>query len=266
MQSASVIIGETSIEHPREVSKRPVVEQFELDRGDVRLSGDVIGTGPTILLLHAGGERRSVWTPITVRLAAAGYRCVTFDLRGHGNSQGTRDVFWPIVDDAVAMINSIGQRCVVVGSSLGGIAAIGAMSVETVQTRIRGLVLVDVVPDPSPSFARRFLEREGVLARATGLVDDVLAHGTDLAGVLAQFRQPILLVRASDSAVTDHDVDRLRRRVPQTEVVNVDSGHLIARDAPFALACVLTSVLDEWHNADTTAHLNSSVRSSNVEQ
>ena len=33
-------------------------------RPDVLLRGEEAGVGPTVLLLHAGGERRQVWTPV----------------------------------------------------------------------------------------------------------------------------------------------------------------------------------------------------------
>lgn len=251
--------GERPDDCPSDVNGPHVVEQIELARGDVRLRGDVIGEGPPILLLHAGGERRSVWTPVSALLASAGYRCVTFDLRGHGESQGSRHEFWPMADDAGSMITSIERPCVVVGSSLGAMAAIGALSMDSVPSRVRGMVLVDVVPDPSPSFARRFLERQGVLARGSELVDDVLSHGAELARILGRFHRPLLLVRASDSAVTDSDVNRLRRRLPQTEVVDVDSGHLVAREAPSELARNLIRALGTWHHACPTARLDDEV-------
>jgi pimeloyl-ACP methyl ester carboxylesterase len=59
-----------------------------LTNGGVDLVADVEGParGPTTLLLHAGGETRSVWRPISNELVEAGWRTIAPDLRGHGES------------------------------------------------------------------------------------------------------------------------------------------------------------------------------------
>ncbi len=55
---------------------------------------------------------------------------------------------------------------------------------------------------------------------------------------VACFTIPVLLVRSGrEAAITDEDVARLSLLVPQLQTAIVpDAGHLIARDAPLALA------------------------------
>ena len=57
--------------------------------GGVRLVGEEHGPpeGRPVLLLHGGGQSRHAWKETAARLAAAGYRVVAMDARGHGDSE-----------------------------------------------------------------------------------------------------------------------------------------------------------------------------------
>src|SRR4051794_24009321 len=99
-----------------------------LDRGDARLIGNAIGEGPPALLLHAGGERRGVWEPVAERLAASGFRAVAYDLRGHGESGSAgAERLTTHAGDVAAMLGSEPVPALVVGASLGGLAALLAL-------------------------------------------------------------------------------------------------------------------------------------------
>jgi alpha-beta hydrolase superfamily lysophospholipase len=58
---------------------------------DGRIAFDDQGQGPLILCVPAGGDLRSQYRFLTPQLVAAGYRVVTMDLRGQGESSVT----WP---------------------------------------------------------------------------------------------------------------------------------------------------------------------------
>src|SRR4051794_35656529 len=47
------------------------------------------GTGPPVLLLHGGGQNRHAWKGTAAELAGHGYRVLSLDARGHGDSE------WP---------------------------------------------------------------------------------------------------------------------------------------------------------------------------
>ncbi|MFC3966264.1 alpha/beta fold hydrolase [Nocardia jiangsuensis] len=192
-----------------------------------------------MLLLHAGGERRQVWRPVTAVLTDAGFRCVAFDQRGHGESGGTARTLAECADDVAALI-ATEPGCVVVGASLGGLAAIAALADPAVRKHVSGLVLVDVVPNLEPDRIRRFLASR--LGPHAELVEDILAH----LPVLGKIDTPILLVRGGDGSVlTDADVEGLRRAGPQVTVLRVPTaGHLIARDQPVRLAEAIEPAVD----------------------
>jgi pimeloyl-ACP methyl ester carboxylesterase len=87
---------------------------------------EVRGSGPAVLLIHAGGEDAEVWRPVAERLP--GFTTVTYDRRGTLRS-GRDD--WPgggsaqHADDAAALLEALGLRdAVVFGGSSAGIVAL----------------------------------------------------------------------------------------------------------------------------------------------
>ena len=99
-----------------------------LVRPDAILRFDRLGSGPPVLLLHAGGERRLVWHKVMAPLAQRGFLTIAYDQRGHGESGGSRDTPLPAFGaDTVAMIEQLDSP-LVVGSSLGGFAALSALA------------------------------------------------------------------------------------------------------------------------------------------
>lgn len=66
------------------------MRNIQIASDDVMLAGAICGDPQEFLLLHAGGETKSVWRPIQERLARAGLGSAAFDQRGHGESAGSR--------------------------------------------------------------------------------------------------------------------------------------------------------------------------------
>lgn len=227
----------------------------ELTRGGVTLHGTASGAGPSVVLLHAGGERRSVWDPVRGPLNAVGLRTVAYDLRGHGESTAPAASLQPLADDVRAMIDHEAAPVVLVGSSLGGFAALAALADPSTARRVVGLVLVDVVPDPSPARVRAWLDARGLRQGRAELVEDILQRGQELVARATGLDMPILLVRGGDgSPLTDDDVDNLQRATPRAIVTTVASaGHLVARDAPDELARVIADHAATWLAADAVA-------------
>ena len=220
----------------------------EVLRADVVLCTGPEASAPTVLLLHAGGERRTVWAPVAAALAEAGLTSVAFDLRGHGESSGEARVLSEVGADVREMLTHLRRPVVAVGTSLGGLAAVAALADPVAARGVVGLVLVDVVPDPEPARVRSWLDRQGLLARRRPLIEDILGRGPELLETVAGLEIRVLLVRGGPaSVVTDEEVARLRGVRPGLAVEVVpEAGHLVARDAPGELAEVVIRAARTW--------------------
>jgi len=219
-----------------------------LQRPDVALIGTGSGEGPPALLLHAGGESRDVWAPIAAALSQAGCSSVAYDLRGHGESKGVDATELPaFAADVAAMVDVLDAAPVIVGSSLGGLAALLALGETGLEDRIAGLVLVDVVPDPSPERTKSFLRHTTDGLDDRPLVNDILGRAEALREIAGGLTLPTVLVRAGDrSPLTDDDVGRFLDLLPHALVARIgEAGHLVARDAPAAVAAQVIALLKE---------------------
>jgi pimeloyl-ACP methyl ester carboxylesterase len=129
---------------------RRVVDVFDVAPG-VRLAADAVGDpeAPPLLMLHGGGQTRHAWHATATSLAAAGWRAIAVDQRGHGESTHPRSPAYALDDfaaDARALIAAIGDVPIVIGASLGGVAGLLALG-EAPVAPAGGLVLVDVAHD-----------------------------------------------------------------------------------------------------------------------
>ena len=218
-----------------------------LRRENATLAGVTVGEGPTAVLLHAGGERRQVWDQVAATLAARGFRSIAYDLRGHGESStDDAESLQAHADDVAGMISAEEAPVVVVGASLGGLAALLAVQPPDVRADVAGLVLVDVVPNLSPQRVRAYLDGVSPGLADRPIVDDVLSRTEDpCAGARELGQLPTLLVRGGRSAMTDADVSRFTQLAPRARVAVIpDAGHLVARDRPVELAELVRSHLD----------------------
>ena len=96
-----------------------------------RIAYDVTGSGPLVVLSHGIGDRRQAYRFLAPKLAQAGYRVVSADLRGHGeSSMGWKSVTGKdaisrtdVAGDLLALIRHLGGPAVIVGHSISGGAA-----------------------------------------------------------------------------------------------------------------------------------------------
>ena len=95
---------------------------IDVSGGRLRVADD--GTGPPIVLLHAGVADLRAWDAVVPPLLAAGYRAVRPDTRGYGAST-TEDVEFSLESDVVAVLDALGiGRAALVGNSRGGMTAL----------------------------------------------------------------------------------------------------------------------------------------------
>lgn len=128
---------------------RIVHRESFVGHGGVKLAADVVGTpgAPEIVLLHGGGQTRHAWRKAMHALAAAGYRVVSLDTRGHGDSDWAADgdySFDALCGDLQAILPCLHGKPVLVGASMGGCVAL-ALAGE-IPDLAAALVLVDVAP------------------------------------------------------------------------------------------------------------------------
>jgi pimeloyl-ACP methyl ester carboxylesterase len=114
----------------------------------ISLTGTVFGpqSGQPVLLLHGGGQTRHAWSRTGEALGRMGFRAEAYDLRGHGDSE------WVARYDAEDFANDVrelaalqSRRPIIVGASMGGIAALLANATDAGEIS-EALVLVDIAP------------------------------------------------------------------------------------------------------------------------
>ncbi len=107
---------------------------------------------PPVLFLHGGGQTRHAWGGAAERIAASGWRTISLDLRGHGESDWSPSGDYSITafaDDIRQVAHALEHAPVLVGASLGGSASLHAEAAED-EDLSQGLVLVDITPQANP--------------------------------------------------------------------------------------------------------------------
>ena len=108
--------------------------------GDATIRYATTGTGPDLVLLHAGIADRRMWVP-QVPVFATRFRATTYDLRGFGESPMVAGPY-AHYRDLRALLDHLGvKRAALVGASMGGSVAID-FTLEH-PDRVSALVLVD---------------------------------------------------------------------------------------------------------------------------
>lgn len=113
-----------------------------------------------IVLVHGAANSAAVWRPWQVELAARGWSSWALDLRGHGSSPSVdlaRTTMADYADDVAALVVELARPPVVVGWSMGGLAALMAAA------RLGTAAFVGLAPSP-PARRRdtRVALREGI--------------------------------------------------------------------------------------------------------
>jgi pimeloyl-ACP methyl ester carboxylesterase len=119
------------------------------------------GTGPLVVCVPGLGDVRQQYRFLAPRLVAAGFRVVTMDLPGHGESS----VDWPAYSaaivgaDIVALIRHLGAgKAFIIGNSMAGGSAVWAAA--EIPDRVAGIVMIDPFTReiPTSSFLLAFLK------------------------------------------------------------------------------------------------------------
>jgi 3-oxoadipate enol-lactonase len=247
-----------------------------VDVNGARLWVEEQGDGPAVLFLHGGLGDSRLWEP-EARMLADRFRCIRYDLRFFGRSDGPGEE-WSSIDDAVGVLGALGvERAALVGLSLGGGLALDVALAhpELVWAVVHvgsGVTGIDLSFDEDVEARYEEAEQRGDVDAMMAIdfeiwaplgVDDAMREmwlasadaralpdgarplpRPDARGRLQEIGVPTLVVRAS------HDPEDLRaagetvaRRVPGARLVEVDSDHYLTLRNPEQLVELLREFL-----------------------
>lgn len=152
--------------------------------GGLTLRADAWGQpgGPVALLSHGGGQTRHSWGGAGRALSGRGWYAVSYDHRGHGDSDWAADGdyhFETCAGDMAAVARVFDGPPAAIGASLGGIAALLALKQDP--QLFSALVLVDITPRVEPQGVDRILDF------MTAHMDEGFASPEDAAKAIADY-------------------------------------------------------------------------------
>lgn len=158
----------------------PSIERIAVDLPSGSVSALRWGALPAVTLLHGAGLNAHTWDATVLAL---GRDALAVDLPGHGDSAWRDDFDYRPATIAAAvagLLDAVGEGVpqVVVGQSLGGIAAVALA--ETRPDLVRALVIVDASPGLRVGDARQvteFLTGPQVFASREAIVDKAIEAG-----------------------------------------------------------------------------------------
>jgi pimeloyl-ACP methyl ester carboxylesterase len=134
---------------------------------------------PPIVLLHGGAQSRSAWRGGAQMFAEHGFRVASMDLRGHGESDWSREGDYSFdrhIGDLVAVIRALGPPAVLLGASLGG--HVSLLTAARHPELVSLLMLADVTPwideeagDAMRETMRRAVDGYATVEEAAAMVD-----------------------------------------------------------------------------------------------
>jgi pimeloyl-ACP methyl ester carboxylesterase len=136
------------------------------DSVPVTLPCDEAGSGPAVVLLHAGIADRTMWAEHLQPLAEAGYRVVAVDLPGFGEAPVPPGEQAAWLDVVRTMDDLSIEHAALVGNSFGGAVALRMAFVAP--ERVSALALISAPPpdmEPSPQLAAAWEAEEEALER-----------------------------------------------------------------------------------------------------
>ncbi|TMF07164.1 MAG: alpha/beta fold hydrolase, partial [Chloroflexi bacterium] len=116
---------------------------------EINLRYEDSGSGPAVFLTHGYAATGRMWSPQRQALNDAGYRLITWDMRGHGGTDSPDDPAQYsealTVQDMTVLLDMLStEQAVVGGLSLGGYMSLAFYL--THPERVRALVLCDTGP------------------------------------------------------------------------------------------------------------------------
>ena len=164
---------------------------------DVKTEVYTWGSGPVILLVHGWAGRASQFRSFVPYLTDRGYQVVAFDAPAHGNSKGKRTNIFQFKDAILQLEKRTGGFHAVVAHSIGGAAAIFALS--------EGIKTQTVITIATPSIGDEIIHEFALRINGSVKAEEKLkAH------ILKTFQRPFHELMASHFAQKlDQNIDWL---------------------------------------------------------
>lgn len=148
------------------------------------------GHGPrTLVFVHGLSTRADRWRGNVQALAGAGWRCIAFDLPGHGLADKPGDFDYSVPGLAQYLSRMLDvlqvQRCAIVSTSLGshvaGWFAVHAPERVGAHLIVAGLGLVPIAEETGQAIRRsvRDTSREGIRAKLGNVFADPASHASE---------------------------------------------------------------------------------------
>lgn len=245
-----------------------------LDRDGVSIYYESTGDGPPVLLSHGYSATSAMWKSQAEALAPK-YQVITWDMRGHGQTDSPADASLyseaATVDDMAAILHACGaEKAVIAGLSLGGYMSLAFHARYPEMTR--ALMLFDTGPGYRNPKARegwnataetraKTFEEKGLDALGRSAEVRVSQHrsaqglANAARGMLAQFDSRIIesfetITVPTLVLVGDHDepflaaTDYMVAKIPGAQkAVIADAGHASNIDQPAAFNEVVGAFL-----------------------
>jgi pimeloyl-ACP methyl ester carboxylesterase len=155
----------------------PRTERLAVTDG-VALALEVHGdaAAPAVVFAHGFGQTRGAWRGAAEAIARSGWRAITYDARGHGDSDRLASGDYRVdqfIDDLRRVCAHAGSDAVIVGASMGGL--VGMVVAGDAQARCRALVLVDITPRWEASGVARIVDFMGAHPDGFADIDEAAA-------------------------------------------------------------------------------------------
>jgi len=144
----------------------------------INLAYDEAGSGPAVVLIHGYPLCRQMWRPQVEALVAAGYRVVTLDLRGFGESEASDGPYSMSVfaDDVAALLTHLGiERAVIGGMSMGGYVLLNLVERYPQRLTAAMFLVTRAAADDEPGRMRRSSMAAEIAAGRPKIVTDAFA-------------------------------------------------------------------------------------------
>lgn len=191
-----------------------------------RLSVEVIGSGPDVILIPGLASSREVWRPLATRLAAT-HRVHLVQLAGFAGepwSHGDGPFVAPEVEELARYIAETGlDKPAVIGHSMGGLS--GLLLAQSHPDRLGRLMIVDALPFYSAMFgpavtpdqARPFAAQASAAIRGA---DDAAFRSMQVQTAAGLARDPAMREAMVDWSMTS---DRQAFAAAMTDVMTTDA-------------------------------------------